>query len=357
MTLDHIISLVSGRLCNEAELKISKEQINVSRLSPLKGSSKGDLCFFFAKEYQTELPLASPGILITGEPFLAPLQGAARAGALPFWTKCAVVVVADPYFAMAQLSAEFEKLLHPKSAPLIDPTAKIAPNVKLGRNLVVGPYCVIEEGAEIGDGSILHSHVVIGKNSTLGAQCELFSHVVIYHDVEVGARVRIHANTVIGSDGFGYAPIRVGGQVTGHQKIYHLGRVVIGDDAELGAGCTIDRATLGETRIGAFAKLDNQVHVAHNAQIEEGAILCASVALAGGAEIGRFAYLGGMTGVVNRIRVGDGSQVGAMTLVTKDIEPAGNAVGNPQRTQKEHFKAHALLNRMLADRKKSGDKK
>ena len=165
-------------------------------------------------------------------------------------------------------------------------------------------------------------------------------------------RVRIHAGSVIGADGFGYAPKREGSQVIGHVKIYHLGRVVIGDDVEIGANSCVDRSTFGETRIEKSAKLDNIVHIGHNALVEEGAVICGGTCLAGRASVGKFALVGGLTGIINDVHVGDGAQVAAMTLVSKDVLPGSTAVGNPQREYKQHFRAHAILNKLMTEREK-----
>jgi UDP-3-O-[3-hydroxymyristoyl] glucosamine N-acyltransferase len=185
----------------------------------------------------------------------------------------------------------------------------------------------------------------------------LFPNVVVYECVTIGNRVRIHGNTVIGSDGFGYAPRREEGKVVGLQKIYHLGRVVIEDDAELGACVTIDRGTFGETRLRKGAKLDNQVHLGHNTAVGESSAIAGGTCLAGRASVGRFAQVGGLTGVGNQVHIGDGAQVGALAMVTKDVPAGGTAVGNPQRDYRTHFKVHALLNKLLEDRsrKLSGD--
>jgi UDP-3-O-[3-hydroxymyristoyl] glucosamine N-acyltransferase len=209
-------------------------------------------------------------------------------------------------------------------------------------------------GTILGEGVVLYPHCTVGPDVRIGKGTVLFAGVVIYEGVQIGAQVRIHANTVVGSDGFGYAPIRAdlkSKEVTGHQKIYHLGTVVIGDHVEIGSSSTVDRGTFGATRIESHAKLDNQVHVGHNAFVGKGAILCGGICLAGGSIIEDFAYIGGLTGVANRVKIGKQANVAAMTLVTKDVKDGDVVVGNPQRPYREHFKVHALLNRMLENRK------
>lgn len=354
LSLDEVLSLTGGRLVNRDRLGSSAGSARVERPSALDGAGPRDLAYFFSRDYEKDLSKANPGVLITGEPFVKPLE----ASGLPIWAKAAVVACADPYLAMAVLSGKFaEKLstvahLRNPERSEIHPSAVVDPTAELGRAVRVGPGCVIEAGARIGEGSVLYPGCFIGPGAKLGAGCVLFPQVTVYEWVEMGSRVRVHAGSRIGADGFGYAPRREGKAVVGHQKIHHLGRVLIGDDVEIGANSTIDRGTLGDTVIGSHAKLDNLVHIGHNARLGEGTVVCGGTCFAGRAKTGRFATIGGLSGIANDVLVGDGAQVGALTLVTKDVPAGGTAVGIPAREYREHFKAHALLNRLLAEKSK-----
>lgn len=355
-----ILEWTSGRLANAEALGENLTQISVVRPAPLAGSKSGDCCFFFSKEYQQQVLSACPGVLITAEPFVAPLQSSG----LPLWTKSAVISCRDPYFSMAILSEKFAALrvasVFAETRPtevVIHPSAAVNPLAKLGIGVRIGANCVIEEGAEIAANTLLYPGVYVGRDVKIGESCEIFPGVTLYEMTQIGNRVRIHAGSVIGADGFGYVPRIDAGVPVEHQKIFHLGRVVIGDDVEIGANSMVDRATFGETSIGPKVKIDNHVHVGHNSIIAEGAILCGGVCLAGGTVIGKFAYIGGMAGIGNKAEIGDYAKVGAMSLVDKDVPAGGTSVGNPQRTHRDHFKAHALLNRLVTkkDRKKKNN--
>lgn len=360
-SVDDICQWTGGRLVNADRLGGRVSSIGVLRPAPLGVSRPDECAFFFSKEYMDEVVSARCGVLVTAEPFYKGLVAHGH----PLLDSCAIIVCSDPYLAMAKLSERFAPGLSTVAAPAgvrgagrVHQSASVSPEARIGAGVVIDAGCVVEAGAKVGDGTRLYPNCYLGPGAQIGSDCVLFPNVVIYEEVQVGDRVRIHANTTIGSDGFGYAPVRDAAdpkKVTAHQKIYHLGRVVIGDEVELGACVTIDRGTFGETRVDRMAKLDNQVHVGHNAHVEEGAVLCGGTCLAGGAIVGRFAYVGGLTGITNRVRVGEGAQVGALALVTKDVEPGRTAVGNPQREYKEHFRAHAALNRLLAERKRSHD--
>lgn len=351
---------VGGRVVNASALGDRLGSIRVERPAPLKRAGRSEIAFFFSREYERDLLSAQPGILITGQPFVKPLEAAG----LPLWNSAAVVVCDDPYYSMALISEKFASRLSSvahlasQTSPRVSAhdftDAFVHPTASLGQGVQVGPGCVIEKDARIGQGTLLYPGCYVGPSVEIGRDCVLFPRVTLYEWTKVGDRARIHAGAVLGADGFGYAPRAIEGKVVGHQKIYHLGRVVVGDDVEIGANSCVDRATFGETWIGNHVKLDNLVHIGHNASVDDGAIVCGGTCLAGGARLGKFTYIGGLTGITNNVRVGDGGKVGALSLVTKDVPEGGTAVGNPQREYREHFRAHAVLNRLAAGKDKKG---
>lgn len=353
-TVEDLVQITGGRLVNGDALGAKRAEIRIGKPAALNQSKPDNIAYFFSKEYKDQLLSARPGVLITGEPFVLPLQ---QSG-LPLWNEAAVIACADPYFAMALLS---ERLAIGASASAPDlarsrekkvhPRAVVHETAELGEGVEIGPNVVVEQGARIGARSKIMAGSTIGPGVVIGEECLVFPNVSIYEWVQIGNRVRIHSGAVIGADGFGYAPKLSGKEVIGQQKIYHLGRVVIGECVEIGANSCIDRGTIGDTVIEPHAKIDNQVQIAHNAHVGEGAIICGGTALAGRARVGRFAYIGGLTGITNAVEVGDGAKVGAVSLVTKNVAPGSTAVGNPQREHREHFKAHAVLSRLVSGKK------
>lgn len=360
LTVSDILRFTGGRLANEAAIGAIRDSICVVRPVPLGGSEPSELAFFFARAYEKELPQANCGILITGEPFVKHLE----ASGLNVWKNAAVIACADPYLALGVLSERFaERMSSVAHLPgtvkfgEVHPTALVDSTAEVASDAIIGPNCVIGPRVRIGARTQLYPGCNVGPDAMIGADGVLFPGVTIYEWTWIGDRVRIHAGSVIGSDGFGYAPRREGKSVIGHQKIYHLGRVVIGDDVEIGANCTLDRGTFGETRIDSQAKLDNLVHVGHNARVGEGTVIAGGTCLAGRAAIGRFVQVGGLTGITNDVQVGDGASIGALALITKDVAPGTIAVGNPQREYREHFKAHAQLNRLIAEKNTEKNKR
>ena len=217
----------------------------------------------------------------------------------------------------------------------VDPTAKLSPGVCVGANASIGARAVV--GAD----TVIHANVVIGAHATVGERCSLYSGVVIYPNATLGERVIIHGGTVIGSDGFGFDP-----GPAGWVKVPQCGTVEVGDDVEIGANCAIDRGRFGPTRIGAGAKLDNLVHVAHNVEIGPGALLVAQVGVSGSSRIGTRAILGGQVGVAGHVTVGDGARVGGGSGITKSIEGGADYWGMPAVPKGEELRMRAARRRV-----------
>ena len=181
----------------------------------------------------------------------------------------------------------------------------------------------------------------MADEATIGADCDIHSGVVIRERVRLGDRVIIHAGSVIGSDGFGYLPGRAG-----PEKIPQLGTVEIGDDAELGACVTVDRARFGVTRIGPKVKIDNLVQIAHNVEIGEATIIVAQVAIAGSTRIGRGCVIAGQAAIDGHLVIGDGARIAAKAGVTKDVEPGADVSGYPAVRHRVDLRHQASLGRM-----------
>jgi UDP-3-O-[3-hydroxymyristoyl] glucosamine N-acyltransferase len=218
----------------------------------------------------------------------------------------------NPYFTFACVV----ELFHPpvRRPAGISPAASVHPGATLGKDVTIAPFAVVEEGAVIGDRTVLSPGVVIGEGASVGEDCLLYPRVVLYHGVRVGARVILHAGCVIGSDGFGFAPSR-----EGYRKIPQVGTVEIGDDVEIGANTTVDRAALGVTRIGRGTKLDNLVQVGHNVAIGTDTVIAALTGIAGSCRIGNRVMIGGQAGLAGHLEVEDGIILGAKCGVADSL--------------------------------------
>lgn len=233
-----------------------------------------------------------------------------------------VIQVKDARIAFAQVLPLFfpEK----QFTPGVHPSAIVADSANIAETAHIGPNCVIGENVTIGDDTILEPHCTIGDNSTLGQACHLFPNVSVYHGCRLAKRVRIHSGTVIGSDGFGYVFDQ-----DHHRKIPQIGGVIIEDDVEIGANCTVDRGALGDTKIGRGTKIDNLVQIGHNVIIGEHCIIIAQNAIGGSSKIGAYSILAGQAGVAGHLKVGPKSVVAAKSGVITDLEGNQQYMGYP----------------------------
>lgn len=349
-----------GTWVNSQDLGALGDRIAVERPAMIRRSEASDLVFFFSVYYKEQLLEAAPGILVTGEEFVGPL----KASGIPLWKKTAIISVKDPYLAMAIASEKFADRLSSVAHINVDgretqihPSAAIHESAKIGRGVRVDAHVTVERGAVIGDGCILYPGTYVGPESQLGKNCVLFPNVTLYERTILGERVRIHSGSVIGADGFGYSPVKNSkGEITSHQKIYHLGSVILGNDVEIGANTCIDRGTYEDTVVGDGTKIDNQVQIGHNGKIGKNTIICGQAGLAGSVTIGDQVYFGGASVAGNKVVVGDGARVGGVTFLSKSVEPGKTVLGYPAKEPMEFHRLQALLNRMLRDGQKKQKK-
>ena len=230
----------------------------------------------------------------------------------------------------------------------IHPTAIVHPSAQLDESVQVGPYATIGPDTTLGAGTIVMDRVTIGAQTTLGQNCRIYPGVVIGDDIQIGNHVIIQPNAVIGCDGFSYVTREAGSIETARAsggdisatndeilRIESIGTVVLEDHVEIGAGTTVDRATLGETRIKAFTKIDNQVQIAHNVTIERNCLIASQVGIAGSAVLEEGVVAGGQAGVKDHARVGAHSILMAQSGITCDLAPKTIWVGTPGMPHKE----------------------
>jgi len=279
---------------------------------------------------------------VTEERYLAGLQDS-RAAAVILATGLSspgrpALRTPNVYLALARALTIFHPAPHMR--PGVHPTA-VAVGARIDPQASIGPLCVLQTGVEVGSGTVLEAQVFVGTDARIGRDCRICSQVTLREGTWVGDRVTIHSGAVVGADGFGFA--RDGAR---YVKIPQLGRVVIEDDVEVGANVTIDRATLGETRIGRGTKLDNLVQVGHNVQIGQDTVIVAQVGVSGSTRIGSRVTLAGQVGVVDHVNVGDDVVVGAQAGVTKDIPTGSIVLGSPAVPHREFKRQLATIARL-----------
>ncbi len=248
--------------------------------------------------------------------------------------------VKDPYLAFAHAVALFHEA--PRYAPGVHQTAVVAESARLGKDVHLGAYVVVMDGVEIGDGVVVLPHCVIYPGVQLGRNSLMHSHVVVRENCVLGEDVVIQSGAVIGSDGFGFAKRAEGGWL----KILQAGTVTIEDRVEIQANACIDRATVGETRVGAGTKIDNLVQVGHGSTIGEDTLLCAQVGLAGSTKVGSRVILAGQVGVAGHCSIGDGVIATAQSGIPGDVEAGLTVSGYPAVENRRWLKSVAAVNRL-----------
>lgn len=246
-----------------------------------------------------------------------------------------VIATADPLEAFSKVLDHFrgEEAL---PAPGIGAGAVVDPGVKIGSKVAIGANCYVGKDAVLGDGCVLFPTVYVGDGASIGEGSRLYPGAVVYAGCSLGKRVILHAGAVVGADGFGYTC-----QGREHVKLPHAGTVEIGDDVEIGANSTVDRAKTGATVIGSGTKIDNLVHIAHNCKIGKNCVIVALVGVAGSVTIGDNVTLAGQAGVKDHVTIGDDCVVAARAGVVGDLAKGSIVSGFPARDHQLEKRAQA----------------
>jgi len=297
-----------------------KNDIEITKLSTLKESNQNSLSFFHDNKYLNDLKNTKAGAVILEEKYVK------------FLPKNTIALITDePYKKMALATSLFAyKPSIETYEPKLSEGAKVANSVNCGKNVTIGKNSVVMAG------------VFLGDSVKIGEGCIIYPNVTIYHECKIGNNITIHSGTVIGSDGFGFVS-----KDKSNTKFYQIGNVIIEDNVEIGANCTIDRATLDSTIIKANAKLDNLIQIGHNCEIGEYSIIVSQVGLSGSTKVGKGVVIGGQCGTAGHLSIGDRAMLAARTGVTKSIEGGKIYGGFPAVEIKQWRKMQASLMRLV----------
>ena len=309
-------------------------------VAALDRAGPGDLTFFENAAYAHQARVTAASACFVGPRFLDKLNPSVPA-----------LISLQPYRDFAAIAGRlFPSALRPGSlfgSQGVSPAAYVHPDAKLEDDVTVDPGAVIAPGAEIGAGTVVGPGAVIGPSVTVGRQCSIGPHASIMC-AHIGNRVILHGGCRIGQDGFGFAMGR-----QGHLKVPQIGRVIVQDDVEIGAGSCVDRGATRDTVIGEGTKIDNQVQIGHNVVIGRHCVIVSQVGISGSAILEDFVVLGGHVGVVGHVRIGAGSQIAGSSNVKDDVPPGSIWGGTPAKPLKEWFREMAWLRRMA--QRPSGD--
>jgi UDP-3-O-[3-hydroxymyristoyl] glucosamine N-acyltransferase len=301
----------------------------ITGISDLRGAAPDQISFLGNPKYEKDAEASRAAAILVGE------KDAARFS----FTR---IVVESPSAAFGQIAALFAPPPVPDE-PGVHPTAVVAADAVLGEGVSVGPHAVISSRVKLGARCVIGANSFVGVESVIGEGTRLHPLVMVRERCAIGARVIIHSGAIIGSDGFGYDFDAKTGR---HVKIAHTGTVQIDDDVEIGANTTIDRGRFGRTHIGAGAKIDNLVQIAHNVIIGAHSIVVAQTGISGSTTLGRYVTLAGQVGLAGHLTIGDRATIAAQSGLNKDVPPGAVLAGHHAVPIRESLKLEALTRRL-----------
>ncbi len=305
------------------------ENAVVGKLCKIEEGEKGGLSFLANPKYNHYLYSTKASIVIINEDFEPEEE-----------IKTTVIRVKDAYSCFAKLLEIYNQYRLNKNG--ISSLAFIDKQAEIAEDVYVGEFAVISKGAKIGKGSKIYPHVYIGDDVKIGENVTLFAGVRIYHDTVIGNNCILHSGAVLGADGFGFAPLADGT----FKKIAQIGNVVIEDDVEIGANATIDRATMGSTKVMKGTKIDNLCQLGHNVVIGQSTAMAAQTGVAGSTKIGSNCFIGGQVGFSGHIKVGDRCSIGAQAGIISDIKDEARIIGSPAIDAKAYMKSYVYFRKL-----------
>ncbi len=318
-TLGAIAKLIEGEV-------VGDKDIVITGLSGIKEAKEGDLTFVADSKYCSLIAKTTASAIITPRDM--------KVADFP------VILTDDPSLAFSKIALSVvEDNTHRFEG--IHETAVIAGDACIGQDVSIGPYTVVESGARIGDHTVIYGGCFIGHHTTIGERCLFYPNVSLRERIAVGNRVMIHSGTVIGCDGFGFVNIK-----GVKEKIPQIGTVEIGDNVEIGANVTIDRARFDKTVVGQGTKIDNLVQIAHNVKIGKHCVICAQVGISGSTTLEDNVTLAGQVGLAGHLTIGEGAVVASGSGVPGSIPPGETYWGFPAKPHRHAKRVNACVQRL-----------
>lgn len=319
---EQVASFIGGFVDGDAKAKLFS-------FAKIEEGRKGDLCFLANMAYEKHIYTTEASAVIVDESFKPSEKHSTT-----------LIRVKNPYEAFAKLMSMAEAQKPQKKG--ISNLAFIAGDVKITESCYVGEYSVIHSNTKIGERCVVYPQVFIGENVKIGDDVILYPGVKIMQGCEIGNRCIIHAGTVIGSDGFGFALDEKGE----YKKIPQTGNVVLEDDVEIGANTTIDRATMGSTKVGKGSKLDNLIQVAHNVELGKHNVFAAQAGIAGSCKFGDYNQVGGQVGFAGHLKVGSYCKFAAQSGIKDNVQDKSSVMGAPAMNAVRYMRVYALFKKL-----------
>lgn len=302
----------------------AKSEDKIFDIATMEKAGENDICFFYDRKAKEKAACIKAKACVTTKDLAAFIPEGV-----------ALLFHDDPKMAFLKLNEALYDEYKPQVG--ISPKASVHPSAQIGRNCFIGDFAVVEENAKIGDECRIEAGAYIGRACQIGNRCRIGANASVAYCI-MGNDCYIYTGARIGADGFGFE--MVGGQ---HHRIPQVGRVIIGNDVEIGANSCVDRGALDDTVIGDGCRVDNLVQIAHNDKFGRGCILVAQVGVAGSCNFGDYVVCGGQTGFADHLNVGSGAQIAAQSGVMRDVEPKAVLLGTPAVPFKDFMRQVAFL--------------
>lgn len=291
---------------------IGNPDVQINDISKIDDAHQGSITFLANPKYTPFVYTTEASVILVSHNFEPERP-----------VKATLIKVDDPYGTLANILEMASKLIYEHPTGVEEPT-HVGEGTLIPDDIYIGAFAYIGKNVTLGRGIKIYPQAYIGDNCTIGDNTIIYPGVKIYHGVKIGKRCIFHSGAVIGADGFGFAP------VNGHyHKIPQLGIVEIGDDVEIGANTTVDRSTMGSTKIGNGVKLDNLIMIAHNVEVGDDTVMAAQAGIAGSTKVGARCKVGGQVGLAGHIHIGDDVEIGAQSGIQRNIRNGSRVIGSP----------------------------
>ena len=307
--------------------------VEIYTVTDIESGKKGGITFLANPKYTPFIYSTEASAVIVSNDFVPekPVQST-------------LLKVSDPYSAFVSL-LEAAQAIQQSSLSGIHAQSMVDPDAEIGEDVYIGAFAYVSAGAKISKGCKIHPFAFVGKNVSVGDYSILNPHVCLYDNTQIGKNCILHTGAKVGTDGFGFAPQEDGSL----KKIPHLGNVVLEDEVEVGANTTIDRGTMGATRIKKGTKLDNLVQIAHNVEVGSYTVIAAQTGVAGSTKLGKNVMIGGQVGIVGHLNIADYTKIDAQSGVNKSIKKEGQAFrGSPIQLHRDQLKSELMFRKLVS---------
>ncbi|GCD78695.1 UDP-3-O-acylglucosamine N-acyltransferase [Thermaurantimonas aggregans] len=320
-TLEQVASMLGGHVEGDPKAVVYK-------LDKIETAGEGALTFLANPQYTPYIYATNATAVVVSQDFKPDKS-----------VKSNLIRVTNPYESFARLLELYDQMKYNLQG--IHPSAVIEDSAEIGENVYIGALAYVGKGAKISKGAKIFPHAYVGENAEIGENSILKPGSKVLHFCKIGKNCHLHTGVIVGSDGFGFAP---GGE--GYKKVPQTGNVIIEDDVEIGANCTIDRATLGSTIIRKGVKLDNLIQIAHNVEIGEHTVIAAMTGIAGSTKIGSHCMIGGQVGIAGHLKIGNNVKIAAQSGVMNNLNDGAVVMGSPAFEIQEYRKAYVLFRKL-----------